>query len=506
MSTPDLPHPALTRRSFLTAAAAAAAATTFGVSPLQASAATRLLGGKGDKGRRSVFPADFWWGVATAAYQIEGAASEDGRTPSVWDTFSKTPKRVKNGDTGDIACDHYHRFKDDVKLIADLGVKHYRFSISWTRIIPEGRGTVNEKGIDFYRRLVDELLAQGITPHATLFHWDSPQTLEDRYGSWRSREMAKDFADYCTATVSRLGDRINHWMTLNEIFCFTRLGYGVGKLPKHAPGTVVASEQVINQTIHHAMLAHGLGCQAIRAASPVPCNVSIVSNYNSYVPAIETPENIAASMKAFVKEKDNALMLMPLLTGAYDGEVLAELGPDAPKVEEGDLKNIAQPIDALGLNVYTGAYVRAAATPRGYEILPTPSDYPYFRLEWLKNVPQSLYWGVRAISEAAGKKDLPVYISENGACADDKLNEQGEVLDLERILYLRSYLSTAVRALEDGYPLTGYFYWSLMDNFEWSEGYSARFGLCYTDYKTEKRTPKLSYHWYREVIRNKAVV
>ncbi len=214
------------------------------------------------------FPDDFRWGVATAAYQIEGAAAVDGRKPSVWDTFSQTAGRTRNGDTGDVACDHYHRFEEDVALMAELGVKHYRFGISWARIVPDGRGAVNERGVDFYRKLTDSLLRHGITPHVTLFHWDSPQALEDRYGSWRSREMADDFADYCTAIVQRLGDRIHHWMTINEILCFTYMGYGVKEVPPHAPGTLVRTRQEVLQTVHHALLAHGLGCQAIRAASP----------------------------------------------------------------------------------------------------------------------------------------------------------------------------------------------------------------------------------------------
>jgi beta-glucosidase len=216
------------------------------------------------------FPDSFLWGAATASYQIEGAATEDGRKPSVWDTFSAKPGRTLNGDTGAVACDHYHRYENDVKLMAALGIKHYRFSIAWTRIIPDGRGAVNEAGVDFYSRLVDCLREHGITPHATLFHWDSPQALEKRYGSWRSREMAQDYADYVTAVVSRLGDRITNWMTINEISCFTHLGYAVNADPPHAPGTRVKHRKDIWQTCHHAILAHGLGCQAIRAASPVP--------------------------------------------------------------------------------------------------------------------------------------------------------------------------------------------------------------------------------------------
>jgi beta-glucosidase len=241
------------------------------------------------------FPVDFCWGAATSAYQIEGAAAEGGRKPSVWDVFSGTRGRVLNNATGAVANDHYHRYESDVAWMVELGVKHYRFSIAWSRIMPDGRGQVNETGIDFYRRLCDRLLANGITPHATLFHWDSPQALEKKYGSWRSREMASDFADYCSQTVRRLGDRIQHWMTLNEIVCFTHLGYEVGKVPQHAPGTVVLRRKDVWQTSHHALLAHGLGCQAIRAASPQPCHISLVDNPAITVPLTESAADIAAA-------------------------------------------------------------------------------------------------------------------------------------------------------------------------------------------------------------------
>ena len=446
------------------------------------------------------FPPDFGWGAATAAYQVEGAANEDGRKPSVWDTFSRLPGRVANGDTGDVACDHYHRFEDDVKLMAELGIKHYRFSIAWPRVMPDGRGAVNEKGVDFYRRLTDTLLKHGITPHATLFHWDSPQALEDRYGSWRSREMAKDFAEYCSQTVKRLGDRITDWMTINEIYCFTYMGYGVGQVPKHAPGTIVKTKKEVQQTVHHALLAHGLGCQAIRAATPKSASVSLVVNFDSYIPVIETPENIEAAKRAFVAEQHNGTVLVPALTGQYSPQAIAALGENAPDVQDGDLKIIGQPLDVLGYNIYTGSYVRAADNARGYEILPLPREYPQMHMPWLNFVPESLYWGVRLVSEALGKKDLPIVISENGCATDDEVTAKGEVLDLSRVMFLRSYLRNAHRAVSEGYPLKGYFHWSLLDNFEWSCGYTRRFGLTHVDYATQKRIPKQSFRWYQKVI------
>ncbi len=448
----------------------------------------------------STFPRDFFWGAATAAYQIEGAANEDGRKPSVWDTFSRIPGRTENGDTGDVACDHYHRFKDDIKLMVELGIKHYRFSIAWPRIIPDGRGAVNEKGVDFYRRLTDTLLENGITPHATLLHFDSPQALEDLYGSWRSREMARDFAEYCHQTVQRLGDRITNWMTINEIYCFTYMGYDVGQIPSLAPGTVVKTRKEVLQTVHHALLAHGMGCQAIRAASPKPASVSLVVNCESYLPVIETPENIEAAKRAFVAEEGNGTVLVPALTGAYHAQTLETLGNNAPDIQPGDMKIIGQPLDVLCLNIYTGSYVRTAGNALGYEILPLPRGYPQMHMPWLNFAPESLYWGVRMITDALGKKNLPILITENGCATEDNVTAKGEILDLARVMYLRSYLRNAHRAISEGYPLKGYFVWSLLDNFEWNYGYTRRFGITRVDYSTQQRTPKQSFRWYQKVI------
>ncbi|HEY9622539.1 MAG TPA: GH1 family beta-glucosidase [Crinalium sp.] len=452
------------------------------------------------------FPDDFMWGTATAAYQIEGAAAADGRKPSVWDTFSETPGRTLNGDTGAIACDHYHRYKNDVKLMAELGVKHYRFSIAWSRIIPDGRGAVNEAGVDFYRRLVDCLLEHGITPHATLFHWDSPQALEDLYGSWRSREMAQDFADYATAVVSRLGDRITDWMTINEIVCFTHLGYGVGQVPVHAPGTVVDSLKAVWQTSHHALLAHGLGCQAIRAASPGPCSVALVDNFVPTVPISESPAHIEAAKRAFPVNGTNGGILFPALTGVYSPALLDQLGSNAPDVRDGDLEIICQPLDWMGLNLYFGTYVRAIDQAPGYEVVPFPTSYPRLNMPWLHIMPDCIYWGIRHIRDTLGRPDLPLRITENGCATEDQLTASKEVLDCDRILYLREHFRSAHRAIIEGYPLHGYFIWSLMDNFEWAWGNDRRFGLVYTDYVTQTRIPKASFHWYAECIRqNRAV-
>lgn len=490
------------RRTFLTRTAGLAALAAAGSVPVSLAHAKPSR----TASENNSFPKNFWWGAATAAYQVEGAANEDGRKPSVWDTFSHTPGRVKEGHTGDVACDHYHRFKDDVKLMAELGIKHYRFSISWPRVMPDGRGAVNEKGLDFYRRLTDTLLQHGITPHATLFHWDGPQALEDLYGSWRSREMANDFGDYCGHVVKRLGDRITNWMTINEIYCFTYMGYAVDQIPPHAPGTSVKTRQEVLQTVHHALLAHGLGCQAIRAATPKPAQVALVVNYDAYIPVIETPENIAAAKRAFVAEEHNGTVLVPALTGQYNPMTIETLGADAPKIQAGDMKIIGQPLDVLGYNIYTGSYVRAADNKRGYEILPLPREYPQMHMPWLNFVPESLYWGVRLITEALGKKDLPILITENGCATEDDVTGAGEIFDLSRVMYQRSYLRNAQRAIAEGYPLKGYFHWSLMDNFEWSWGYTRRFGLTHVDFKTQQRVPKQSFYWYQKAIQENRVV
>ncbi len=452
------------------------------------------------------FPADFAWGAATAAYQIEGAATQAGRKPSVWDSFSATPGRVLNGDTGAVACDHYHRYKEDVKLMAALGIKHYRFSISWPRILPDGRGAVNQAGIDFYQQLVDCLLAHDITPHATLFHWDSPQALEDRYGSWRSREIANDFAEYASVVASRLGDRIQHWMTINEIFCFTHIGYGVEQVPPHAPGTVVDSLKEVWQTSHHALLAHGMACQAIRTASPVPCSIALVDNFVPTLPIAETPEHIAAAQQAFHVNGTNGGIVEPALTGAYSPALLEQLGPNAPDIAEGDLAIIHQPLDAFGFNNYSGVYVRAIDQAPGYEFIDFPTSYPKLHMPWLFFTPDSTYWGIRHVSETLQRPDLPIYITENGCAVEDKINANGEVLDIDRILFLRHYLRSAQRAIQEGYPLKGYFVWSLMDNFEWAWGYDRRFGITYVDYATQQRIPKASAHWYATCIRENAIV
>lgn len=493
------------RRQFLKATALGVAAETLH---------GRALGAESPESQQQTaprapspaFPKNFWWGAATAAYQLEGAAAEDGRKPSIWDTFSHTKGKTANGDTGDVACDHYHRYKDDVKLMADLGVKHYRFSIAWPRVIPDGRGAVNEKGVDFYKRLVDELLAHGITPHATLYHWDLPQALQDKYRGWESREVANDFADYASAMVKRLGDKVTRWMTLNEILTFTQIGYGINSSAPHAPGLALSRPKDRWQVVHNALLAHGRACQAIRAASPRPCKVAIAENFSPFVPIIETPEHINAVKLAFTRSEANGAIITPLLTGHYDPFWLQQRGAEAPDVRAGDMETIHQPLDALGFNCYTGTYVRAASNAAGYEEVPLFDGYPKMGVSWLAFVPESIYWGIRMVRDALGQKALPIFISENGCADSGPTNGTAEVQDVDRVMYLRSYLRQVHRALSEGHNVVGYFPWSLMDNFEWAYGYEKRFGLVYVDYATQKRTPKLSYRWYSQVIRKGQVV
>lgn len=452
-------------------------------------------------------PDGFEWGVATASYQIEGAAREDGRSPSVWDAFSHAPGRVRGGDTGDVACDHYHRMAEDVALIASLGVRIYRFSIAWPRVLPDGTGRIEERGLDFYRRLLDELARHAIEPRVTLYHWDHPQALEERYGGWRSRRMAHDFADYAATVVKALGDRVTRWTTMNEIACFTHSSYGAVQPGFHAPGLRLADQREVWQTSHHALLGHGLAAQAIRASSKRPCRVSLVDNLAVPVPFRESAPDMAAAGKAFGILGTNGGVLVPALTGRYEPrfEEAARRRGDMPEMEPDDPATIAQPLDELGLNVYTGVYVRAAANEDGFETLPFPAGYPKLDMPWLDVVPDALYWAPRHVVEQLGFRG-ELFVSENGCAARDEVTAAGEVLDLDRIAYLRGYLRQLARAAADGFPVTGYCLWSLLDNFEWSWGYAKRFGIVYVDYPTQRRIPKASAAWYSECIRQNRVV
>jgi len=440
------------------------------------------------------FPAGFRWGCATAAYQIEGAVHEDGRGATNWDVFSHTPGRVANGDTGDVACDSYHLYPTDIQLMRNLGISVYRMSIAWSRIFPDGRGAPNPKGVDYYNRVIDGLLAAGITPYVTLFHWDLPQALP---GGWQNRDTSYAFADYAGYMAGRLSDRVHNFMTVNELRCFTDLGHQTGV---HAPGLRLPPAGV-NQVRHHGVLAHGLAVQAIRAHARAGTQVGLADNTEFYVPVIETAEHIAAAKKA--TREMNAMFLTAVMEGHYLDEYLAQEGANAPNVRPGDMAIVSSPLDFVALNVYQPQWARADDGPRGWARIPATEHSPRMASPWLVVGPEVAYWSVRQVSELWRPRTL--YISENGASADDPV-VNGRIDDPDRVMYLRNYFGQFHRAVAEGYPLRGYFLWSLMDNFEWADGYTKRFGIHYVDFATQRRTPKLSAAWYREVIRRNRIV
>lgn len=489
----------ITRRHFAQLAGAAA----LGISPAGAAAlAVGRSGGQEEVTPQQTdprgFPAGFLWGTATASYQVEGAVAEDGRGPSVWDTFSHTPGKVVNNATGDVADDHYHRYKEDVQLMKGLGVKAYRFSIAWPRVFPQGSGAPNPKGLDFYSRLVDELLANGIEPFATLYHWDLPQALQDRVGGWESRDTAQAFGDYAGYVAERLTDRVRHIFTINEFGAFMELGYRLGI---HAPGVKLAPGR-FNQTRHHGVLGHGLAVQAIRARGRAGTKVGLAENLVVGVPVIESPSHIAAAERA--TREVNAQYLTVILEGKYTDAYLAAAGADAPHFTPEDLRIISSPLDFVGTNIYQPMYVRADAGPSGFAVVPNPASYPHMASPWLFIGPEVLYWGPRHVAKLWNVHEI--YITENGCSSSDVPAADGQVYDSDRVMFLRNYLSQLQRAISDGVPVKGYFLWSLMDNFEWADGYTNRFGLHYVDYATQRRTPKLSAAFYREVIARNRVV
>jgi beta-glucosidase len=473
------------RRDILLAGLALGGSATTGAS-------TNALAPMPNDGHR--FPDDFRWGCATAAYQIEGAVKEDGRGETNWDVYSHTPGKIVDGNNGDVACDSYHRYREDTQLLKELGANAYRMSIAWARIFPAGRGQPNQKGVDHYNRVIDNLLENGIQPYVTLFHWDLPTALT---GGWQSRDTAKAYADYAGFMARKLGDRVRQFITINEFVCYTDLSYKTGKF---APGLKLPDKEVI-QIRHHGVLAHGLGMQAIRANVGRDVRVGLADNPKYCVPVIETPEHIAAARRAMRRE--NAPFLTAVMEGKYLDSYLEAAGANAPQVLEGDMQAIGSPVDFVGLNVYAPDYVRADAAPAGYALIPHLATSPRMVLPWLYVGPEVLYWAVRHTSELWKPKSI--YISENGCTAGDTL-AAGRVDDADRIMYLRNCMMHLQRAVAEHYPIRGYFLWSLLDNFEWAEGFSARFGIHYTDYATQRRIPKLSAAWYRELIARGALV
>ncbi len=445
------------------------------------------------------FPEGFKWGCATAAYQIEGGVNEGGRGKSIWDTFSHIPGKTFQNQTGDVADDDYHRYKEDVQLLKNLGATVYRFSVAWPRIFPNGTGQPNQAGIDFYSRVTDELLANGIEPFCTLFHWDLPQALQDTDGGWESRETAKAFGDYAGYVASKLSDRIQHFFTMNEFSSFIDLGYRDGRF---APGLQLPPGK-LNQARHNAVLAHGLAVRAIRAQGKPGTKVGLAENLVIAIPVIEAEPHLKASKEA--TRILNAQYLTVIMEGKYPQLYLDEQGANAPKFTDEDLKIIGSPLDFVGTNVYTPTYVRAdEQAPGGFKVIPNPSSYPHMASPWLSIGPEALYWAPRHVASIWGVKEL--YITENGCSSADVLTRDGHVYDTDRVMFLRNYIKQLNRATKEGVPVRGYFLWSLMDNFEWGDGYNLRFGIYYVDYETQKRYPKESAAFYKEVIRRNAVV
>ncbi|MGR6975055.1 GH1 family beta-glucosidase [Streptomyces cynarae] len=444
------------------------------------------------------FPPTFRWGAATAAYQIEGAADEDGRTPSIWDTFSRTPGKVRNGDTGDIAADHYHCMREDVAIMAALGLTDYRFSVSWPRVQPGGRGPASQKGLDFYRALVDELLAKGIRPVLTLYHWDLPQELEDA-GGWPQRDTAQRFADYTALVAEALGDRVHTWTTLNEPWCAAFLGYAEGV---HAPGRT--EPEAALRAAHHLNLAHGLAVDVLREQAHPSAEVSLTLNLAAVRPLSDSPTDTDAARR--IDALANRIFLDPVFHGRYPQDLRADTAKltDWSFVQDGDLPIISRPIDSLGINYYSPTMIAAGSHP-------LPSPWPAAQ-EHVRFVPApgprtAMDWPVDAdgLHELLTRlrdelPDTPLLITENGAAYDDYADPTGAVHDPERITYLRSHLQAVHRAMAAGADVRGYFLWSLLDNFEWAYGYSKRFGIVHVDFATQRRTPKDSALWYADVV------
>jgi beta-glucosidase len=439
---------------------------------------------------RFTVPAGFTWGTATASYQIEGAAYEDGRKPSIWDTFSHTPGRVKNGDTGDVAADHYHHWREDIELMKSLNISAYRLSIAWPRIYPEGRGTLNQPGLDFYSRLIDGLLDANITPYVTLYHWDLPQALQDE-GGWVRRGIVDDFVAYADIVTRTLGDRVKNWITFNEPWVFTWLGYAIGI---HAPGYQTDDPRPALQASHHVNLAHGRTVPLIRQNAP-GARVGTTLSLSHVDAASDSADDIAAARRhdGYV----NRWYLDPVLLGRYPEDMLDTFAEFLPVIQEGDMQTIYQPLDFLGVNYYTRNVIKDAPEKPILQSTQIRQDgNPHTEMDW-EIYPNGLYQLLKRLNADYQPKAL--YITENGAAFEDVVSEDGRVHDAERVAYLEEHFAAALRAREEGVPLEGYFVWSLMDNFEWAEGYNKRFGVTYIDYETQARIIKDSGYYLAEV-------
>ncbi len=438
----------------------------------------------------AVFPPDFLWGAGTSAYQIEGAIYEGGRGLSIWDQFAMTPGKTYQGQTGAIAIDHYHSMAADVALMAELGLQSYRFSIAWPRVIPDGSGPVNQRGLDFYERLVDTLLAHGITPMATLYHWDLPIALH-QLGGWLRRDTAGNFADYAAAVAHRLGDRVDWWLTINEPWCAAYQGYGDGK---QAPGSTDLAEAVIAG--HHLLVAHGLGMQAVRAYVRPHARLGLALNLYPVDPVDEREETLrAASMADHFK---NRWFLDPIFRGQYPEHLFASWGVEPPPMHVGDAALISQPIDYLGINYYERSVVRAAPTTMGFEEVRGLADATYTDMAW-----EVYPLGLTRILTRVHRDYAPslLIVTENGAAYHDVRDTDGTVHDPGRLNYVQRHVEAVGDAIRAGAPVGGYFVWSLFDNFEWAEGYRYRFGLVYVDYQNQQRIIKTSARWFGDFMR-----
>ena len=441
--------------------------------------------------KRIGFPDGMLWGCATASYQIEGAWNEDGKGESIWDRFSHTPGKIEDGSTGDVACDHYHRYRDDIELMNRIGLNAYRFSISWPRIFPQGTGSVNPAGLAFYDALVDDLLAAGIEPFVTLYHWDLPQALQDK-GGWTNREIVEWFRDYAVAVVDHLGDRVSHWIVLNEPLVFVYLGYHTGG---HAPG--LSDPVTTMAAAHHANLGLAAALKALRESGKAK-HVGSTYNLSPAHPASGSPEDKAAAERW--DQLFNRWFLDPIVFGTYPEEMRQRIGPLMECVKPGDMDIMKQPLDFIGVNVYSRSVIvhdpqTSLWQAKGIE----PESGEKTAMGW-EVYPESIYEILVRLRLEYG--DPVLYVTENGAAFDDKMEPDGSVNDQRRIDFLKEYLAQVARAIDEGARVKGYFVWTLMDNFEWARGLSKRFGIVYTDYGTQQRIMKRSAYWYAHVIRN----
>ncbi len=445
-------------------------------------------------------PKDFTWGAASAAYQIEGAWDTEGRGPSIWDVFAQQPGKIFENHNGNTACDHYHRWREDVALMRELGLKAYRLSIAWPRIQPDGTGAPNTKGLAFYDQLIDALLAAGITPWVTLYHWDLPQALQER-GGFLNRDLVEWFGDYAAIMAGQLGDRVKHWITFNEPPVIMGLGHHEGKF---APGLKLPFADCLLGA-HHLLMAHGRGVQALRAGCAGPVEIAIAHTSRERIPATAAPRDIEAARRDYFACTERTLANLawwadPVVLGHYPADGLIAFEADLPRIEAADMQLIAQQTDFSAYNCYSGWPVRADAQGNPEKV---PGAWgigdPRGSLSWLAVAPDAAYWAARFQTERYG---LPLVFTENGYCQTDFVQLDGRVSDPQRIDFMARYLRAIRRAVDEGVPVNGYFYWSIMDNFEWTEGYKDRFGLVHVDFQTQQRTPKDSFHWYRELIRS----